>query len=349
MPDTTRPIDDRTFFILYALTKKGEIDIPSLRWIYPETYSVKDILRDIDIFRIKLKLVVAFYWNENPNSSIEILRVIKENIDLYKSVPEILNTEILYNTDFGLDTFVALDNNILPLVLGCKLKCENPKILSDWLLKYFKASKNFREKLYHQFIIHEKVYKKALNMVENNMKSPYCLTLSDFKGFYDENLPAERYAFSYFMYELEYCGKINVKNLGFQKNTPVFIFDFTTKRTKYNKEVTFEGNEVAHWCIFSLYENGVLHCSKNDKNLKLAPLQYKVLKYCYDRATKNIYTYTYENLANIMNITSEKVPHYFGKVTKVICDILEDNKAYIFKNNQKEKCYILTEEYLQQV
>ena len=203
------PIDDNTFFIIYALSKQNKIDVSCLSHLYPNK-NIKQILDTFNILIDELHIKIHFYDNKNSNEDAKVLQIIKDNNKHLSGLAEVLNTEIKYNVDFGLDIFEAVENKVAPIILGCKFEHSDKKFVQNWIKNYFEKSENFRKKLFHHEEVHEKVFRKVLKMAKNNMSAPYNITLKDFEFFSTKvDLPQHRYAFFHYLYEQEKLGKIS--------------------------------------------------------------------------------------------------------------------------------------------
>lgn len=337
MLDTCLEIDDKNFFILYALSKSGKIDIPCLKWLYSDEL-ITAFLEVVDFLRAQFPMEIEFYWNNNYNADINTLDKIKVNIEEYNTIPEILNTEIKYGVDFGLDNFESLDKKLATSFLGCRLKCYDTKNLQNSLKNYFIDTQEKRNQKFYDFDMQKKIYEKLVNIIPQSKKSKYLIiTLNEFMNVVmQSNYQSSRYSLFHLFYFLEKTRKLNVKELVFLNNTPAAVI-YNSNNISNNPEPY--GKELGHYEVFSIYENKVILCSKTGECKKISPQQFAVFEYCFNNSSRMI---TYENLAKVMCVSIDKVPQTLGKNTKIIKDLLKKNTVSIFENHQKEQYYILT-------
>lgn len=337
MPDTCLKIDDKNFFILYALSKSGKIDIQCLKWLYSDEL-ITEFLEVIDFLRLQFPINIEFYWNNNYNADINTLEKIKEKIEEYNTIPEILNTEIKYGVDFGLDRFESLGKKLATEFLGCRLECCDTKNLQDMLKDYFKNTQEKRNQIFYDFDMQKRMYEKLVDIIPQSENSKdIIISLNEFMNIVEKSdYQSSRYSLFHLIYYLETTRKLKVRGLTFHNNTPAAVI---LNKDNISRNPEPDGKELGHYEVFSIYENGVIFCSKTGECKKISRQQFAVFKYCFNNSSKKI---TYQELAVVMQVSVDMVPQTLGKNTRIIKDLLKKDKVSIFENHQKEQYYILT-------
>lgn len=268
MPEAVERLDDRTFFILYALTKRLSLTIDYIHRLYPDK-SIIEILKEFDFFCEILPISINLSYNVDyslDEDKIEKIEQRKEKL------------EYLINNGLQINGCSAMELKLLPYVLKCNFECSEKDDVKARLDDYCVNSIASRKKYYSSDERHHDVFKRVCQWAKHEIgTAPYKVGLDRFlECVKDKN--KSKYAIFHFLYQLESAGSIYVEELSFQADYPFIIFTPLKEKIHKPKVVAPNGDEICHYELLYLFENGILNSAQPNNFVKCEDLEVKLLK-----------------------------------------------------------------------
>lgn len=325
MPDTTKPMNDKTFFILYTLTKSQGIDISTISALY-DNYSITDILKEFDLLN-KFGVNIKIYYNENLNTPLKIL----EKIEKYKE--DIINC---INNIGKIEQYSVSVQKLLPYSIGCSFSSADPEKISKEIDDYLLSSVDSRNLYFYNLETHVKIFKKIKQWAKNNMVAPFKIGYDRFFEHITEN-NTSKYAFFHFLYEQEKKKVIKISELSFQDDEPLIIFEDWKEKIHKIKVPEPEGDEISRFLPLYLYQNGIYNSASN-KFYKCDNIEVLTFQLFFSQPYVE---YTYDQIAGVLGLSSTKdVTKRISKARKHLKEIVgKNNNTEYFINNQSKKKY----------
>lgn len=324
MPDTTRPINDRTFFILYALTKSSGLEISTISTFY-KNYSIKDILNEFELIN-ECGVDIELNFSINLKIPVEIVEKIEGNKN---------DIEDCINNIDKIEQYSVTVHKLLPFAMWCRFCCTAPDKITKVIDDYLSASVNNRSLYFYNLETHVKIFKKVKQWATNNMVSPYKIGYDRFFEYITESNKT-KYAFFHFLYEQEKTKVIKISELLFQDDNPLIIFEKWKEKTHKKKEPEPEGAEIVAFYIFHLYKNGVYNAASK-KFYKCDNIEFLTFRLFLSQPCQE---FTYEQIAAVLGLSSiNDVPKRISKARKHLNKIVGNNNTEYFINNQSKKKY----------
>lgn len=328
MPDTLKRIDDRTFFIMYALTKQPWLYVPILSILYGEM-PFKEICIEVDNLK-KFGIETMLTYLPSENIDIKTLEKIKE----YEiEIKEFLNGER------GVQQTSIVARKLVPYAAKAQFTCRSPERLQEKIDEYFTNSESSRKLYFYNYEKHIKIFKKLKEWAITGMTAPYKIGFDRFSQFIqEENI--SKYAFFHFLYQLEKSGSIKISELSVQEGFPLIIFE--TLNQKIHEPVKKEvpsGRELANFITLHLYENGIIDTAQEGKFFRCDNIEVSLFEMFFKQPYKN---YSYSSIESRIGVDKE-MPKRISKVRTKLQRILKNNNKKYFINNQKNKTYKFTE------
>lgn len=320
MPATA--IDDRTFFILYALTKKPDLQISKLYSFYEEC-SFENIVKNLDIlenFEIEIKLE----FEPSSDIPLDIIKMIESHEqDILNSLCNIKNASLIVK-------------KLIPYAITLNLYCNNQKKLDSKIQEYLQTSSASRQLYFYNPQKHFSIFKNVKEWATTTQTAPYKISINRFFSQTKEENNS-KYAFFHFLYEQEKIGAVKIQSIELQTGEPIIIFENWQNKIHKPKEKS-KGKILSYFPPFTLYENGI-ESSINSKFIYLEPLQQTLYRYCFAH-NKDLFTYT--RLAKILRISVEEVPKRISNIQAPIRKLLSEHKdVKIFNRVKGQKAYNL--------
>ena len=328
MPDTSKRIDDRTFFILYALTKQPDLRVPTLSALYGETL-FNEICIEFDNlkqFEIETKLTYA----PSEDADIEILEKIKE---YENEIKEFLNRKM------GVQHTSIVARKLAPYAAKPQFICRSPEKLQEKIDEYFTNSESSRKLYFYNYEKHLKIFKKLKEWAITGMSAPYKIGFNRFFEFIPEKNKS-KYAFFHFLYQLEKSGSIKISEFAFQEGSPLIIFEnWNQKIHKPVKKEVPQGRELAHFQTLHLYENGIIDTAQEGKFFRCDNIEVSLFEMFFNQPYQN---HSYRSIESRIGVYKE-MPKRISKARIKLQRILKNNNKKYFINNQKNKTYKFTQ------
>ena len=323
--DTTRPIDDRTFFILYALTKSSGLEISTISTFY-KNYSIKDILNEFELLN-ECGVDIELNFSINLKMPVGIVEKIEGNKN---------EIEDCINNIRKIEQYSVTVQKLLPFAMWCRFSCTAPDKITKVIDDYLSASVNSRSLYFYNLETHVKIFKKVKQWATNNMVSPYKIGYDRFFEYITESNKT-KYAFSHFLYEQERAKIIKISELLFQDDNPLIIFEKWKEKTHKKKEPEPEGDEKEKFELLYLYRNGI-HNMANDRFYKCDNIEFLTFHLFFSQPYQE---FTYDQIAAALGLSSTKdIPKRISKARKHLKEILgKNNNTEYFINNQLKKKY----------
>lgn len=148
MPDVIEKIDDRTFFILYALTKNPCIEIPIISMLY-NNLSFIEIDRELK-FLSTFDINIKIKYTTRPDLDFKKL----EMIEKYETeIMNFIKNKNLYNISL-------ITQKLLPDVINCKFSHNESENLTKVINNYIEKSLESRKLYFYNKEKHIKILKK---------------------------------------------------------------------------------------------------------------------------------------------------------------------------------------------
>ena len=325
MLDTTRPIDDRTFFILYALTKSSGLEISTISTFY-KNYSIKDILNEFELLN-ECGVDIELNFSINLKMPVGIVEKIEGNKN---------KIEDCINNIRKIEQYSVTVQKLLPFAMWCRFSCTAPDKITKVIDDYLSASVNSRSLYFYNLETHVKIFKKVKQWATNNMVSPYKIGYDRFFEYITEN-NTSKYAFFHFLYEQEKEKVIKISELLFQDDEPLIIFEDWKGKIHKIKLPEPEGDEIARFIVLHLYQNGIYNMAS--KNFyKCDNIEVLTFQLFFSQPYKE---FTYDQIADNLGLSSTKdIPKRISKARKHLKEIVgKNNNTEYFINNQLKKKY----------
>lgn len=325
MLDITRPINDKTFFILYALTKGSGIDISTISVLY-NNYSITDVLKEFDLLN-KFGVKIKIYYNVNLNTPLKIL----EKIEEYKE-----DIKDCINNIGKIEQYSVSVQKLLPYSIGCSFFSADPEKISKEIDNYLLLSVDSRNLYFYNLEAHVTIFKKIKQWAKNNVVAPFKIGYDRFFEYITEN-NTSKYAFFHFLYEQEKEKVIKISELLFQDDEPLIIFEDWKGKIHKIKLPEPEGDEIARFIVLHLYQNGIYNMAS--KNFyKCDNIEVLTFQLFFSQPYKE---FTYDQIADNLGLSSTKdIPKRISKARKHLKEIVgKNNNTEYFINNQLKKKY----------
>lgn len=334
MPEAIERLDDRTFFVLYALSKGYPLMVDYIYRLYPGK-TIDKIFEEFDDFAPELCIKIVFSYQRNLYLSEEII----EKLEAREK-----NLESLIPTDFWtrLKEISMLDLKLLPYVLRCEFCCPDNEKVKMWLDDYLIRSVASRKKYYSSYERHHAVFKKVCEWARKEMCSPpFKVGLNRFlERVEDED--KSKCAFFHFLYELEQNGEIQIAELAFRDNYyPFIIFTPLTKigRKPRPKQIEPRGEEISHYTTLHLYENGLFNSAAPDNFVKCEDLEVDLLKGFFKQPKRE---HSYAEVAALLHTKDTKLAQKkISNVRRKLKAVSGENGGYNIEKVKGKKAYIL--------
>lgn len=318
MPDTSKRIDDRTFFILYALAKKGHLDLPNVKTLYDfELDTTRGILDELEKLRRGNEVKIEFYFSENENAEDKITEKIFENKKNYLELIGQLNNCVQNNISLTQDIdFQTLAIKYFAYILGCRFSIKDE--LQAGFIKRFENYFNHQEPINRLYTDkeHQAVFKKYFKTPDGkNMLPNPKIKISRITGMINDYPKiCTRYNFWHFIKKLEKIDLIEVHNLFIDENEPTI--DFTIKNTTKFLNKKLKGSIfIKKYGSFTLYNDKIVY--KHNSVPIERRYQAKLLQYAFENPTgsKNL---PREKLAEICNFKPDNITTATSAVNRII-------------------------------
>lgn len=328
MPDSLKRIDDRTFFIMYALTKQPCLYVPILSILYGEM-PFKEICIELDNLK-KFGIETMLTYLPSENVDIKTLEKIKE----YEiEIKEFLNGER------GVQQTSIVARKLVPYVAKAQFICKSLERLQEKIDEYFTNSELSRNLYFYNYEKHIKIFKKLKEWAITGMTAPYKIGFNRFSQFIQEK-NISKYAFFHFLYQLEKSGSIKISELSVQGGFPLIIFETLNQKVHEPvKKETPSGRELANFITLHLYENGIIDTAQEGKFFRCDNIEVSLFEMFFKQPYKN---YSYRAIESRIGVDKE-MPKRISKARTKLQRILKNNNKKYFINNQKNKTYKFTE------
>lgn len=318
MPDTSKRIDDRTFFILYALAKKGHLDLPNVKTLYDfELDTTRGILDELEKLRRGNEVKIEFYFSENENAEDKITEKIFENKKNYLELIGQLNNCVQNNISMTQNiNFQIPSIKYFAYILGCRFSIRDE--LQASFVEKFENYFNHQEPINRLYPDkeHHAVFKKYFNTHDGkNMLLNPKIKISRITGMV-EDYPkvCTRYNFWHFIKKLEKLDIIQVHNLFIDENEPTI--DFIINNTqKFLSKTLKESILVKKYGKLTLYNDKIVY-KANSVPIERG-YQLKLLQYAFENPTgrKNI---SRKKLAEVCNFNPDNITTATSAVNRII-------------------------------
>ena len=324
MPDVTKPIDDNTFFILYVLTKRTEIEISKMYSFYNDS-SYKNIINNLEILK-NFGIEIRLAFDPSLDAPLDIIEKIEQN-----------NEDICKCIEHLADIKSAIIKKIIPYAITCTFNCDVPEKLKEKIDKYLEASCESRKKYYYLHDIHLNVFKKVKDWASKTQTAPYKIGIDRFLERTGENNNS-KYAFFHFLYELEKTKNIGISELNLSDDKPLVVFEKWKSKIHKSTKVKPRGNEIAPpFKTFHLYENGILNTAFPDNFCRCEDLEVKVFELFFNKP----YNVSYSEIATVLGVEISEVSKRIYKNREKMKKVSILKNVKYFYNNQKDKTYSL--------
>lgn len=328
MPDTSKRIDDRTFFILYALTKQPDLRVPTLSALYGETPFNEICIEFDNLKRFEIETMLTYAPSEAVD--METLEKIKEYETEIK--------EFLTGEGFAQQTSIVA-RKLVPYAAEAQFICKSPERLQEKIDEYFTNSESSRKLYFYNYEKHLKIFEEVNEWAITGMTAPYKIGFDRFLQFiHEKNI--SKYAFFHFLYQLEKSGSIKISELSVQGGVPLIIFE--TLKQKIHKPVKKEvpqGRELAHFQTLHLYENGIIDTAQDGKFFRCDTIEARLFEMFFRQPYQN---HSYRSIESRIGVYKE-MPKRISKARIKLQRILKNNNKKYFINNQKNKTYKFTQ------
>lgn len=328
MPDTLKRIDDRTFFILYALAKQPSLCIPTLSMLYGKL-PFKEICKEFDNLK-KFEIETKLTYAPSEDADIEILEKIK---DYETEIKKFLNKK------GGVPHTSIVARKLVPYAANPQFICRSPEKLEEKIDEYFTNSESSRKLYFYNYEKHLKIFKKLKEWAMTGMSAPYKIGFNRFFEFIPEKNKS-KYAFFHFLYQLEKSGNIKISEFAFQEGSPLIIFEnWNQKIHKPEKKEVPQGRELAHFQTLHLYENGIIDTAQEGKFFRCDNIEVSLFEMFFNQPYQS---HSYSEIESRIGVYKE-MPKRISKARTKLKTILKNNKKY-FINNKKNKTYKFTQQ-----
>ena len=335
MPDTSKRIDDRTFFILYALAKKGHLDLPNVKTLYDfELDTTRGILDELEKLRRGNEVKIEFYFSENENAEDKITEKIFENKKNYLELIGQLNNCVQNNISMTQNiNFQIPSIKYFAYILGCRFSIRDE--LQASFVEKFENYFNHQEPINRLYPDkeHHAVFKKYFNTHDGkNMLLNPKIKIGRITGMV-EDYPkvCTRYNFWHFIKKLEKLDIIQVHNLFIDENEPTI--DFIINNTqKFLSKTLKESILVKKYGKLTLYNDKIVY-KANSVPIERG-YQLKLLQYAFENPTgrKNI---SRKKLAEICNFNPDNITTATSAVNRIIQKVCRNKNTRIIELEQR--------------
>jgi len=335
MPQKIDRINDNTFFVLYALSKTGNLDIPCLRFIY-QYEQAQDIFAELKRLQSGKKININ-YNLAPPNIDEQISKNIFDNKEFYESAIKQLND------GEKLDFYNPI-MKYLPFATGCsfKLKDTIDKFCSDFE-RYFEKQEPHNG--IYNFNQHHEVIKKYFKTPDGNMLLPNpkikLSRITEQVKNYDKCY--SRYNFWHYFKQLEKDNLIKINNLLIDENEPTI--DFTVlnvdKFISQNQEIS---EQIKTYRGIILYNDKIEYAGKSEKIDR--PYKARVIKFVLDNP-KGIGNIQRHELAQQIKFSKKRITTATSAANVILRKLLEtDDDLIELKENKGDYIIMSIDNYL---
>ncbi len=328
MPDVIEKIDDRTFFILYALTKNPCIEIPIISMLYNNLsfIEIDRELKFLSTFDINIKIKYT------PRPDLDFKKL--EMIEKYKTeIIDFIENKNLYNISL-------ITQKLLPDVINCEFSHNESQNLKKVINNYIEKSLESRKLYFYNKEKHIKILKKIKEWAMAGMSAPYKIGFDRFLTYITEPNKS-KYAFFHFLYQLEQSKNIQISELGFQNGYPLIIFDHfrNDSRKKALKKDVPQNREIVNFETLHLFENSIVDTAQDNKFFHCDNIEVEIFKHFFRSPYIN---FSYADIAKFLSLNEKDIPKRISKARKKLKTIVINKNRLFFINDQKNKTYKLT-------
>lgn len=325
MPDAIERIDDRTFFILYALTKHTVLYIPALSMLYGERF-FRDIFRDFNFlndFDIEIELTYA----PACNLDIEKLKQINEyEVEILEFIEQKRRCSEI--------SLIA--QKLVPYAMAGEFICKHPETLIEKIDAYLMQSEKSRSLNFYNIEKHLKVFEEVKKWAITGMSAPYKIGFDRFLEYITETNKT-KYSFFHFLYQLEKSHIIKISELSFQERYPLIIFDNWKQKIHNSAQKNApRGRELASFETLHLYENGICDTAQRNEFFQCDNIEVTIFKIFFNQPYQEK---SYGFIATALSLTENDIPKRISKARRKLRKISGRSGKVYFINNQKNKTY----------
>ena len=341
MPATAERLDDRTFFILYALTKSKKLELSNLRCLYniEDLDNSQKIFKELTLLQDNFKIAIKFFLAPT-NQNIEKAQRIYENIKTYESIIEQLNSDISSIKDIDFTNPVML---YLADAIGCNFLIGN------------RDYEKFKKRL-NGYYSKQKPYKRIYNLADHRTEIIKYFKSADGK----KHLPnpkiklsritnlienyqecQTRYNFWHTFKEIENSGLIRVDNLLIDENEPTIDFTVPDIR-KFIRKKPKEDKILKSIEQFDIYSDKIVN-RENGISANIATKAVRdLLMYALDNPSGKKPTSINEMKRHCANLNTKSFSTIKTAVNTAIQTVLNDKEFKLIGNKiRNEKVCII--------
>ena len=335
MPATA--IDDRTFFILYALHINKELDIPNITMLYNgELDNCVSILKELIFIKQLEELNIKFIYNPSfiNQSNRENICKYKEEIEQIIEQLNATNPVIDWNNP-------AVD--YLLQVLECYIQ-----VKKEYVDEFERNFENYCQSAQPTNRIYP--YKKHQDYINKYLKSddgknimpqPKIKISRITSLIPDYNKTYTRYNFWHHFEKLEKKELIKVKNLFIDEREPTIDFIINNSKTFFLRKEK-QTQLITRVENFELYNNKIVNSSTGVESIKIGGYKVKLLKYALENPT-GMRKIRRAELARICGVDYKNITRATSAVNCVFKGIINDKDFKLIELKKYNDDFIIND------
>lgn len=333
MPDTIKPIDDRIFFILYALSLNEKLEIRCLEWLY--NYKVLDnaekILREMDFLYREWRIILSFKIAPLCNDE-KISQYIYEHIEEYKNVIQVINNSLNHSEKF-LDK-LDFHNPImryLSFAIGCDFELpENNRIIFQGRLNNYIKRPKLNSGIY-SFEQHRQIMKNYFKTPDGQELLPNPkIKLSRLTNLIpDYKITCTRYNFWHIFRQMENLNIIKVNHLFMDECEPTIDFQVLNKK-KFETIKINESKREMEYNEVILYNDKITYRGLSENVDR--PYKFKLIKFIMENPA-GVETIPRKIISKVCGV--KKITTATSAVNRILQNLLTTNEKFLkpIRNN----------------